>query len=270
MVSVPEVPVIVTVTVPVVAVPLALSVNVLVLVALAGLNDAVTPLGRPDADNATVLLKPLRGFTVMVLEPVEPCVIVRLLGEAVSEKFGGGLTVRESVVEPDRLPDEPVMVTVAVPVTAVALAVSASVLVPVVLVGLNAAVTPAGKPDADKLTVPLKPFSALMVIALVPLAPWTIVKALGDVESVKFPWGFTLRERVVVLVKVPDVPVMVIVKEPGTAVPLAEKVKRLLAVAGFVPNEALTPFGTPDADRVTLPAKPLRGLTEIVVEPEVP
>jgi len=33
----------------VVAVPLAVNVNVLVLLALVGLNDAVTPLGRPDA-----------------------------------------------------------------------------------------------------------------------------------------------------------------------------------------------------------------------------
>ncbi len=51
-------PVMVTVTVPVVAVPLAVSVNVLVLAVLLGLKDAVTPLGRPDADKLTLLLKP--------------------------------------------------------------------------------------------------------------------------------------------------------------------------------------------------------------------
>ena len=187
LVSVPEFPVIVTVTVPVVAVPLAVSVKVLVFVVLEGLNKAVTPLGRPDADNATLPLKPLSGFTVMALEPLEPCVMVKLLGDAESEKFGGGLTVRESVVELDRLPEEPVMVTVTGPVVAVLLAVSVRVLVPVVLVGLNEAVTPAGKPEADKLTMPLKPLSALIVMALVPLAPWTMVKLLGDAESVKFP-----------------------------------------------------------------------------------
>ena len=186
-VSVPEVPVTVTVTIPVVAVPPAVSVKVLVLVALAGLNDGVTPLGRPDADNATLPLKPLSGFTVIVLEPLEPCVMVRLLGEAVSEKFGGGLTVRESGVELDRLPDAPVIVTVAVPVVAVLVAVSVKVLVPVVRVGLNAAVTPEGKPDANRLTVPLKPLSALTVMVLVPLAPWTMVKLLGEADSVKFP-----------------------------------------------------------------------------------
>ncbi len=57
-----------------------------------------------------------------------------------------------------KLPDVPVMVTVTVPVVAVSLAVRVNVLVLVVLLGLNDAVTPLGRPDADKLTVPLKPF----------------------------------------------------------------------------------------------------------------
>ncbi len=48
-------------------------------------------------------------------------------------------------------------VTVEVPVVAVLLAASVNVLVPVVLVGLNVAVTPPGTPDADRLTFPLKP-----------------------------------------------------------------------------------------------------------------
>ena len=79
-----------------------------------------------------------------------------------------------------------------------------------------------------------------------------------------------MRERVVVLVNVPDVPVMVTVNVPVAAVPLAERVKTLLAVAGFVPNVALTPPDKPDADKVTLPLNPFRGLIEIVVEAEVP
>lgn len=72
------------------------------------------------------------------------------------------------------------------------------------------------------------------------------------------------------LVKLPDVPVMVGVKEPVAAVPVADRVKRLLVVAGFVSNVALTPFGKPDTARLTLPLKPLRALMEIVVEPEAP
>jgi hypothetical protein len=37
-----------------------------------GLNDAVTPLGKPDADKVTPLLKPFRGVTVIVVVPLLP------------------------------------------------------------------------------------------------------------------------------------------------------------------------------------------------------
>jgi hypothetical protein len=77
----PDVPVTVTVTVPVAAVLLAVSVNVLELDVVLGLNDAVTPLGRPDANKLTLLLKPFCGVTVMVLRPVAPWVIVKLFGD---------------------------------------------------------------------------------------------------------------------------------------------------------------------------------------------
>ena len=49
------------------------------------------------------------------------------------------------------------IVTVTVPVVAVLPAVRVSVLAPVVLAGLNVAATPAGRPDADKLTLALNP-----------------------------------------------------------------------------------------------------------------
>ena len=65
----------------------------------------------------------------------------------------------------------PVTVTVVVPVVAVVLAVSVNVLVPVVLEGLKLAVTPLGKPEADKLTEPVKPFVGVTVMVLVPLLP---------------------------------------------------------------------------------------------------
>ena len=58
----------------------------------------------------------------------------------------------------DKLPDAPVTVTIAVPVAAVLLAVNVNLLVLAVLLGLNDAVTPLGRPDADKPTLPLKPF----------------------------------------------------------------------------------------------------------------
>lgn len=158
LVRLPDVPVIVTVAVPVVAVLLAVSVSALVLVVLPGLNEAVIPDGKPEADKVTLPLKPFTGFTVMVLVPAEPCVTVRLFGDAEIVKFGGRFAVSESVVVLDRLLDVPTIVTVAVPVEAVLLAVNVRVLVLVVLAGLNDAVTPAGNPDADRLTLPLKPF----------------------------------------------------------------------------------------------------------------
>ena len=71
----------------------------------------------------------------------------------------------------DKLPDAPVTVMVAIPVVAALLAVSVNVLVFVVLVGLNDAVTPLGKPDADKLTLALKPFCGTTVIVVAPLVP---------------------------------------------------------------------------------------------------
>src|SRR6266702_1112590 len=91
-------------------------------------------------------------------------------------------TVREIVVVFVKLPDT--TVTVTVPVVAVLLAVSVNVLLLAVLVGLNVAVTPPGRPDADKLTLLLKPFCGVTVMVLVPLVPCTIVKLFGDAERV--------------------------------------------------------------------------------------
>ncbi len=81
-----------------------------------------------------------------------------------------------------KLPEFPVMVTGEVPVVAVLLAVNVKVLDPVVLAGLKEAVTPLGKLDADKLTLPLKPFCGVTVTVLVPLAPCVTVRLLGKAE----------------------------------------------------------------------------------------
>jgi hypothetical protein len=92
------------------------------------------------------------------------------------------VTVRESAAIFVKVPDVPVMVTVDVPVVALALAVTVNVLVPVGLVGLKEAVTPLGRPEADKSTFPLKPFCAVTVIVLVPVAPCTKLTLAGDAE----------------------------------------------------------------------------------------
>jgi hypothetical protein len=81
-------------------------------------------------------------------------------------------------------PDVPVIVTETVPGVAELPTASVSVLVVVVELGLNDAVTPLGTPAADKLTLPVKPFFGLTVIVLVPLAPCRTVKLFGDAERV--------------------------------------------------------------------------------------
>ena len=109
LVKLPEEPVIVTFTVPVAAVLLALSVNVLVLVVLAGLNEAVTPLGRPEAVRLTVPVKPFCGSTEIVVVPLVPCVSVTLFGEDDRPKLGIG-------VEPGQLLTRLAAFTVPMPV----------------------------------------------------------------------------------------------------------------------------------------------------------
>src|ERR1039458_4592584 len=83
----PEVPVIVTVAAPVVAVLLAVNVSTLELVDDVGLNEAVTPLGRPDAVNVTLPVNGLTSVTVMVSVPLLPWVTARVDAEGFSVKL---------------------------------------------------------------------------------------------------------------------------------------------------------------------------------------
>ena len=57
------------------------------------------------------------------------------------------------------------------------------------------------------------------------------------------------------------------VNVPSAVVLVADRVKRLVVVAGFVPKVALTPLGKPEAAKFTLLLNPFRGLIVIVVEP---
>jgi hypothetical protein len=103
--SEPDVPVTVTVKVPVVAVPEADRVSVELALPPAGgvtedgANDAVTPLGRPEALSETAELNPLRLLTVMVLVPEPPWVTLTEDGEADMPKSGTGapVTVRPTL-----------------------------------------------------------------------------------------------------------------------------------------------------------------------------
>ena len=48
------------------------------------------------------------------------------------------------------------------------------------------------------------------------------------------------------------------------AVLLAANVRELVPVVGFVPKVAVTPLGSVDVDKLTLPVNPLLGVTVIV------
>jgi len=157
--------------VPVAALFLADKVSVLVFVVLPGLKDAVTPRGNPEADKLTLPVKPFCDVTMIVDVILPPRARLNELGEAARAKFGGGTTVRETVVLCDNAPDAPVTVMVNVPSGAALLVVSVSVLALVVLPGLNAADTPMGRPEAERLTPPLNPFKGLTLMVLVPFAP---------------------------------------------------------------------------------------------------
>lgn len=79
----PEAPVTVTVAGPTVAVLDAVNVSVLLPVVVAGLKDALIPVGSPLAVRVTAPVKPLMSVTATVLDPEAPC--VTLTGAADSE-----------------------------------------------------------------------------------------------------------------------------------------------------------------------------------------
>jgi hypothetical protein len=108
---------------------------------------------------------------VTVLVPLAPCMKLRLLGDVERVKLPVGFTLRVSVVWRVKLPDVPITDRETAPIAAVELAVSVSTLVLPVLVGLKDAATPFGRPDTDKLTIPVKPFTGVTVIVVVALVP---------------------------------------------------------------------------------------------------
>jgi hypothetical protein len=81
----------------------------------------------------------------------------------------------------------------------------------------------------------------------------------------------TVRAKLVVTVKEPEVPVMVTLAVPPVAELLAVSVKTLLPVVGFVPQDAVTPLGRVEVTaRFTLPVNPPASVTVTVVVVEVP
>ena len=89
----------VIVDVPVVAVELAVKVTTLVPVVGLVPNDAVTPEGRAEFESDTLPVNPPLGVTVIVELPLVPCVTLKLLGEADSEKLGVAVAFTVSEID---------------------------------------------------------------------------------------------------------------------------------------------------------------------------
>ena len=86
----------------------------------------------------------------------------------------GAWTPKLNVVVALSLPEVPVMVTVYCPSGAVLLAVSVKLLELVVGFWLQVAVTPLGRPDTERSTLPLNPYWGETLTQEVPELPWPI------------------------------------------------------------------------------------------------
>jgi hypothetical protein len=267
-VRLPDLPVKVTVEGPMAADAVTASVTA----TLAGVgplpNVPCTPEGRPDMLTMTEPVKPFSGVEVRMLFPAAPCAMLSDVGEVASVKVGPGETVNAMVVVSVRLPDLPVIVIVEVPVAAELATAKVAVLLPDVTAP-KVAVTPVGRPDAVSATLPLKLEISVMAMLLVPLAPGLMLKLAGVTASVKLGGGLTVSAMVALLVKVPEVPVMVTVDVPAAAVLAALRVRVLLPDA-IAPNVAVTPVGKPDAASATVPLKPEMSVMAMLPAPLVP
>jgi hypothetical protein len=205
--NVPEVPVIVTGYVPATVVEATAKVTKVELVDEVGLKVAVTPVGWPDAANVTLPANGLMSVTVMVSVPLAPVAIDKLTAEGVSTKPPAAVIVIVMVYVSVVVPEVAVMVIEYVPGGVEQPALSVSVLLPLVIVP-NTAVTPEGKPDAERATAPVNPPVSVTGLGNFP-EPHCGTDMGGKGPTVK-PDVVTVSVMEVVAVNVPEVPVMVI------------------------------------------------------------
>ena len=131
--------------------------------------------------------------------------------------WAAAVTVRETVAVCVMPPPVPVMVMVEVPAVAVEATVSVKVDEPepgaAMDAGLNAAVTPVGRPDAVRAIAELKPPETPVVMVDEPVLPATTESDVGEAASVNAGTGaeVTVSEMVAVCVMLPPVPLTVMV-----------------------------------------------------------
>lgn len=110
--------------------------------------------------------------------------------------------------------------------------------------------------------------TGVTVTEVVFVLPCCTETVFGEAPRVKLAFGavVTVRETVVVALRLPLVPLMVTVLVPVDAVDEAVKVTVVLPLPATVPPKfAVTPVGSPEAVKLTVPLKPLEGVTVIVL-----
>src|SRR5260370_4168063 len=221
----------------------------------------------PLALKATLPLKPRPGVTVIVLLADFPCMTATIAGFAESVK-SGPVTVNAMVAACTRVPLVPPMEMLGVPVGVLAGAVKFTTMVPLPLTddGLKLALTPVGRPLAERDTLPLKPKSEATVMLLVGFMPAAMLMLAGEADTEKSGLPTTVRLNVVVLVIVPLVPVTVIIAGVAGTVALVAAVNVSVLVPEPLAREAglkaaVTPAGKPLMLRATAPLKLFTGRT---------
>ena len=172
--------------VPPAAVEAAVNVTVLAPAVGLGENEAVRPLGRPEAASFTLPVNPYSGLTVIDEVAEAPRGICRLFGELPITKEGKCTATLIFVVAVS-LPEVPVIVTIVEDAAAVALAFNVSTLLPVVGFVPQLAVTPAGNAEIiASATLPLKSAASVMLIVVVVVPP-CVRETVGTEAAIQNP-----------------------------------------------------------------------------------
>lgn len=180
------------------------------------------------------------------------------------------LTVRLMVAVVCRLPEVPVIVMLEVPVAAKLDAVSVSVLAEVEALGAKLAATPLGNTVAARATAPTNPFNGFTAIVLVMTPPRARFRLAGVADKVNDGGPVIVSDIRAVLVRLPDVPVIVRVDVDAAAELEATTVSVLVVAALAGLNDPVTPVGNPAIARFTAPLKPCCGLMVMVLVPLAP
>jgi len=183
--------------------------------------------------------------------------------------------VSETVALCETPPPLALIVIVDVPAAAVLAAVNVRVELPepgaAMDAGLNAAVTPAGSPLAESETAELKPPETVVEMVLVPELPAATERLAGDALTAKSGVAVaeTVKETVVLWETPPPLALIVTVEVPVAAVLPAVNVSVELPEPGAAIDVglklAVTPAGSPLAERETAELKPPETVVETVV-----